>query len=35
MAATVIDPGNVTAVNILNPTNGTIVIKPGKNMAMQ
>lgn len=32
MAATVIDPGNVAAVNIMNPTDGTIVIKPGKHI---
>lgn len=32
MAATVIDPGNVAAVNIMNPTYGTIVIKPGKHI---
>lgn len=32
MAATVIDPGNVAAVNNMNPTNGTIVIKPGKHI---
>uniref|UniRef100_A0A8W8NJY7 Uncharacterized protein n=1 Tax=Magallana gigas TaxID=29159 RepID=A0A8W8NJY7_MAGGI len=32
MAATVIDPGNVAAVNIMNPRNGTIVIKPGKHI---
>lgn len=25
MAATVIDPGNVAAVNIMNPTNSTVI----------
>lgn len=32
MAVTIMNPSNMAAVNIMNPTNGTIVIKPGKHI---